>query len=136
MKYAIRILGVTIIIFGVLIYITPFINQLKSVFISSRYFDIHLLFSLFNSILYISCGIGIFRLKEKARKIWLIYSACIIFINLPFATASMQQLIKGFYKTLYFPSLYWIKTYGSLFLLIYSIIFLLLPKTRLFFKIK
>jgi magnesium-transporting ATPase (P-type) len=136
MKNAIRILGVTIITFGTFIYIIPFINQLENVFISSRYFDVRLLFGLFNSILYIICGIGIFRLKEKARKIWLIYSVCIIFVNLPFTVASIQQLIKGSYKTLYIPSFYWIKTYGSLLLLIYSIIFLVLPKVKLPFKAK
>jgi hypothetical protein len=130
MKNAIRILGVTIITFGAFIYIIPFINQLKSAFISARYFDVRLLFGLFNSILYIICGVGIFRTKKNARRVWLVYSACIIFINLPFAMASIQQWVKGTCKTVNLPFYYWIKTYGPLILLIYSIIFLNLPKVK------
>lgn len=138
MKNSIRILGIIIIAFGIFFYIIPFINQVKSALISLRYFDIGLFFDLFSSIIYIICGIGIFKLIKEARKIWLIYSACIIFINLPFAVASIQELIqeliKGPYIIASFPLYYWIKTYGSLLLLIYSIVFLNLPKVNLLFK--
>lgn len=135
MKNSIRVLGIIIIVFGVFFYIMSFINEAKSALISLKYFDMQLVLDLFNSILYTICGIGIFKLKKNARKMWLVYSACIIFINLPFVLASIQQLIKGTYNIVDFPFYYWIKTYGPLILLMCSIIFLNLPKTkRIFFK--
>lgn len=140
MKNTIRILGIIIIAFGAFFYIMPFINQVKSVVISLKYFDVGVTLDLFNSILYTICGIGIFKLRKNARKIWLVYSGCIIFINLPFAVAFIQELIqeliKGQHIITTFPFYYWIKVYGSLLLLVYSIIFLNLPKTKSFFKRK
>lgn len=130
MKKSVRFFGLIIIVFGFYFYFIPFVNQTRSALINFKFFEVELFFSFSNSLIYIICGIGIFKLNKIARKLWLIYSVCVIIINLPFVVASMQQLVNGAYNTIPLPFYYWVKNYGSLLLLILSLIFLNLSKAK------
>lgn len=133
MKNNLRFLGIIITVFGSFFYLVPFFNHLKSAFVNLNYFDTELIIRLFNTLIYLICGIGIFKFKKIARIIWIAYAACTIIISLPFTIAMIQQLTKGSFKITDFPVFYWVKNYGSLLLLMFSLVFLNLSKVKKLF---
>jgi hypothetical protein len=133
-------LGLIILIYGIYFYCIPLFNMTKDSITDINIFKTYyttILWNLFGFILTLLCGIGLIKLNDLVRLIWLAYSFYIVLIGVLFYPLSTINGIRlGLYKFSDIPIDYWIKSYGLLLLAIYSVIFLNLPKVKEYFKRK
>jgi len=129
MRKNIKILGCILLIYGIYFNLIPFVNGIKSLGINiikeAIFWN-----NTFQLIINLFCGVGLLRLNKIARLTWLVYCGYILLINVP----EIQMLIQGkFLKFDDVPLYYWIKNYTLFILIIYSLIFLNLPKIKALF---
>jgi hypothetical protein len=130
-KY-IRLLAVVILGYGGYFFLIPLINEIIS-------FERHFVFltkivfwtDFFQFLIFLFCGIGLLKLSRIMRLIWLSYSVVVLFLNLP----TFQMLLQGkFIKFEDAPFMYWVKFYGFIVLVVFSVIFLNLSRAKLIFR--
>lgn len=132
MRNSIRVLGLIIVIYAICFCLIPFINGIKSICINIAILKEAIFWdNAFQLFFHLICGIGILKLNKIARLAWLIYATYILLINVP----EIQIIIQGkFFKFSDAPLWYWIKNYTLFLLIIYSLVFLNLPKVKEYFK--
>lgn len=128
----IRLLAFVMIIYSSFFYLMPLSNQIKEFLNGFNVLkEISFWENIFLFVIFVCCGLGLYRLKRIARLIWLTLSLYLLIVNIP----AIQMLIHGrFIKFNDAPLIYWVKSYGLIFLLIYSVVFLNLPRTKWVFQ--
>jgi hypothetical protein len=130
-KY-IRVLSILILLYSFLFYLVPIINQVRDFFRGYNMLK-HPSFwvDIFFFLLFIFSTIGLFNFNKIARFVWLLFSAYLLFINLP----EIQLLFQGnFFKFYPFSFLGCIEFFSLLGIAIFSLIIFNLKSAKIIFN--
>jgi len=131
-KY-IRALSSLILLYSILFYLVPIINQMRDFLNGYNMLKQPFLGDIFFLLLFLFSSIGLFNFNKIARFVWLLFSVYLMFINLP----EIQLLFQGkFFKFYPFSLLVIIEFFGLLGIAIFSLIILNLKSVKILFSEK